>query len=102
VAILIYVYDHATRELPKRLAKAFQEHHDLAVATIRISLDHESCMEVSVLKGRTAEVERFAGHVVAERGVRHGRVVIVPADIESERHAHGAGRSHAHQHVRVR
>src|SRR5262245_27999583 len=79
VASLVYVYNHGTRELAKRLAKAFQQQHDLSVATLRVALDHDSCMEVSVLKGRTVDVERFAERVVAERGVRHGRVVIVPA-----------------------
>ena len=102
VAGLIYVYEQGRRELPKRLVNAFQEHHDLAVATMRVALDHETCMEVAVLKGRTAEVEHFADHVIAERGVRHGQVFVVPAEIETERHAHGDGRAHAHQHIRVR
>ena len=77
-------------------------HHDLSVATMRVALDHETCMEVAVLKGRTAEVEHFAEHVIAERGVRHGQLFVVPAEIETERHAHGDGRVHAHQHIRVR
>jgi CopG family transcriptional regulator, nickel-responsive regulator len=102
VASLVYVYSQGTRELAKRLARRFHAQHDLSVATMRVALDHESCMEVSVLKGRTADVERFAEHVVAERGVRHGRVFIVPADFESQRHAHSDGRAHAHQHIHVR
>ena len=69
---------------------------------MRIALDHDSCMEVAVLRGKTAEVERFAEHIIAERGVRHGRVVIIPAEIESERHTHGERRPQPHQHTRVR
>jgi CopG family transcriptional regulator, nickel-responsive regulator len=102
VAGLVYVYEQGRRELPKRLVSAFQEHHDLTVATMRMALDHETCMEVAVLKGRTPEVEHFAQHVIAERGVRHGQLFVVPAEIETERHAHGDGRAHAHQHIRVR
>lgn len=102
VASVIYVYDQGTRELPKRLANAYQHQHDLSVATMRVALDHDSCMEVAVLKGKTAEVERFAGEIVAERGVRHGRVVLIPAEIESERHAHGERRPHIHQHIKIR
>jgi CopG family nickel-responsive transcriptional regulator len=102
VASLVYVYEQRRRELPKRLVSAFQQHHDLSVATMRVALDHESCMEVAVLKGRTDEVEHFAEHVIAERGVRHGQVFVVPAEIETERHAHGEGPARAHQHVRVR
>lgn len=102
VAGVIYVYDQGTRDLPKRLAHAYQDQHDLSVATMRVALDHESCMEVAVLKGRTVEVQTLAERIVAERGVRHGRVVIIPAEIEHERHAHGTRRPHVHQHIKVR
>ena len=43
-------------------------------------LDHDSCMEVTVLKGRGSDVQEFADHIIAERGVRHGHVVFLPAD----------------------
>ena len=102
VAGVLYVYDQTTRELPKRLAHAYQDQHDLSVATMRISLDHDSCMEVAVLKGSTAEVERLAENIIAERGVRHGRIMVIPAEIEHERHAHGERRAHVHQHIKVR
>jgi CopG family transcriptional regulator, nickel-responsive regulator len=101
VASLAYVYDRHTRELPKRLAHAFQDHHDLCVATMRVTLDHDSCMEVSALRGPTGGVEDFAERVMAERGVRHGRLTVIPAEITSGRHAHGAGHAHPHEHIRV-
>lgn len=78
VAALVYVYDHATRELAKRLADTFHHRHDLPVSTLHIHLDHETCMEVTVPKGQSAEVRHFAEHVIAERGVRHGQLVMVP------------------------
>jgi CopG family nickel-responsive transcriptional regulator len=102
VASLTYVYDRKTRELPKRLANAFQDHHDLCVATMRVTLDHETSMEVSVLKGPTRHVEQFAESIIVERGVRYGKLTVIPAEIETDRHAHGHGRAHAHQHIRVR
>jgi CopG family nickel-responsive transcriptional regulator len=101
VATLTYVYDQGTRDLPKRLSEAFRNHHDLPIATLRVALDHDSCMEVSVLRGKTARVERFAQQVIAERGVRHGRVVMVPAEIDQERHTHGDKHAHVHSHIHV-
>jgi CopG family transcriptional regulator, nickel-responsive regulator len=83
VATLSYVYDHADRELPKRLTKEFHDHHNLAQATLHVHIDHDSCLEVTVLKGRGSEVKRFAEHVIAERGVRHGHVVVLPIDAQS-------------------
>ena len=86
IATLSYVYDHAARQLPKRLTKDFHDHHDLAQATLHVHIDHDSCLEVTVLKGRGSEVKAFADHVIAERGVRHGHVVMMPIEAD---HAHG-------------
>jgi CopG family nickel-responsive transcriptional regulator len=38
---------------------------------------------------------------MAERGVRHGRLAVVPVEIARDAHAHGAG-AHPHDHYRVR
>jgi CopG family nickel-responsive transcriptional regulator len=95
VAALVYVYDHEARELPKRLARDFHDRHDLAQATLHVHLDHESCLEVTVLKGRGSDVQEFADHIIAERGVRHGRVVYMPAE---GMHSHGRGETHSHSH----
>ena len=102
VAALVYVYDHQERALAKRLTGSFHEHLDLSVATMHVHLDHDSCMEIAVLRGAMRDVRQFARHVVSERGVRHGRLVTVPVEFENQMHAHGAepGRRHLHVHVR--
>jgi CopG family transcriptional regulator, nickel-responsive regulator len=88
VAALIYVYDHHQRELPKRLTRNFHDHHDLTQATLHVHLDHERCMEVTVLKGRGDVVKELADHVIAERGVNHGQVVYLPAGADAHASAH--------------
>ena len=53
-------------------------------------------MEVTVLKGRGADVQQFADRIIAERGIRHGHVVYLPAD---GAHSHDSGaKSHSHSH----
>jgi CopG family transcriptional regulator, nickel-responsive regulator len=100
VAALVYVYDHHARDLPKRLTQGFHDHHDLSQATLHVHLDHESCLEVTVLKGRGSEVQSFANHVIAERGVRHGHVVYMPApDGAAHRHAHDHDHGKEHSHA---
>ena len=73
MAALTYVYDQGTRDL-HRGGNAFRDHHDLSIATTRVALDHDSCLEVALLRGSIAQVEGFAQRIIAERGVRHGRV----------------------------
>ncbi len=67
VAALVYVYDHAARDLSKRLV-----------------LDDDSCMEVTALKGQSGDVKHFADHIIAERGVRYGRVVMIPTSADKK------------------
>ena len=102
VAALVYVYDHDARQLSKRLTRSFHDHHSLTLATMHVHLDHDSCMEVTVLRGPTAEVRHIADHVIAERGVRHGRLVLMPVAVEALDHSHGASGSRRHDHVHVR
>jgi CopG family nickel-responsive transcriptional regulator len=102
VAALTYVYDHGMRELTKRLCNAGHDHHDLVVTTTHIHLNHESCMEVAILRGSAADVQHFAQHIVAERGVRHGRLVMVPVEMAREDHAHREHDAETHRHIRVR
>jgi CopG family nickel-responsive transcriptional regulator len=85
VAALVYVYDHAARDLSSRLVKNFHGHHGMSLATLHIHLDNDTCMEITALRGNGREVQHFADHIIAERGVRHGRLVMVPAEKASKR-----------------
>lgn len=96
VAALVYVYDHAARQLPKRLTDAFHDHHELSLASMHAHLDHETCMEVTILRGEAGKVQHFAEHVIAERGVRHGRLVLVPSAAAALPRGEAAGHSHKH------
>ncbi len=94
VAALVYVYDHAARDLSKRLVQNFHGHHDLSLATLHVHLDDDSCMEVTALKGPSGEVRHLADHVIAERGVRYGRVVMIPTAADKKPRKRG----HKHTH----
>ncbi|MDT8437420.1 MAG: nickel-responsive transcriptional regulator NikR [Wenzhouxiangellaceae bacterium] len=102
VGILTYIYDHHQRDLAGQLTEAQHEHHDLAVATLHVHLDHDHCLEASVLRGPLGRVRRFADHFVARRGVRHGDLHLVPVEHAAGGHHHGpeadtaAGDSHDH------
>lgn len=98
IAALVYVYDHHTRDLAKRLTDNFHHHHDISLATLHVHLDEETCMEVTALKGATGEVQHFADHIIAERGVRYGRVVVIPTEPGETTPKH----THEHAHKKTR
>jgi CopG family transcriptional regulator, nickel-responsive regulator len=97
VAALVYVYDHETRQLSKKLVHDHHSHADMSIATLHVHLDEASCLEVSLLKGQKAEVEHFASHLIGERGVRYGQLVVVPADSEEAAKTRAPG-AHGHAH----
>lgn len=96
VAALSYVFNHHERELAERLTGMQHDHHDLTVAAMHSHLDHENCLETVILKGPTTLVRRFAGTLMAERGVRHGQLNLIALEAEHH-HAHDdQGEEHVH------
>ena len=95
------VYDHHQREVVNKLLDIQHDHGGIIISTQHVHLDHDSCLEVAVLRGQVAAVREFGARVIAERGVIHGRLVEVPAQLSSEKHTHGGTASHRHVHTRV-
>ncbi len=104
VASLSYVYNHHERDLAERLTALQHGQHDLTVASLHAHLDHENCLECVILRGPTAAVRSFSDALIAERGVRHGRLNLIDVELDSGRehqHAyHPVGRSHGHVHLK--
>jgi CopG family nickel-responsive transcriptional regulator len=100
IGALTFVYDHETRDLASRLTSAHHDRHDLSVASMHVHLNHESCLEVSVLRGSLSDVRAFANALASQRGVRSAKLHVIPARIATESHAHGGG-PRAHEHVEL-
>ena len=96
VAALVYVYDHAARDLSRRLVENYHGHHELSLATLHVHLDDDHCMEVTALRGSGAELQHFADHIIAERGVKYGRVVMIPTETGKKKEASTKRAGHRH------
>jgi CopG family transcriptional regulator, nickel-responsive regulator len=94
-AALTLVYDHHVRDLTEKLTEVQHELGDRVRSTLHVHLDHDRCLEVIVLRGRSDELQRIAERLLATRGVKHGGIEIVTnvAEGEAER-----APSHAHAH----
>lgn len=78
VAVLSYVFDHHERLLSSRLTSMQHAHNDLAVATMHAHISHEDCIETVILRGATVQVQAFGQAVIAQTGVRHGNLQLMP------------------------
>ena len=79
-AVLSYVYEHNTRELASRLVTTQHAHHNLNVSTLHVHINHDDCLEVSVLKGNLQEIQHYSDEMIAQRGVHHGHLQCIPDD----------------------
>jgi CopG family transcriptional regulator, nickel-responsive regulator len=98
VGAVVYVYDHETRELAKRILHDHHGHSNLSIASMHVHMDEHSCLEVSLLKGPRGEVEHFGRHVIAEKGVRYGELVVVPSTLVKSGSEKIKGHVHSRPH----
>ncbi len=103
IGTLTYVFNHHERELARRLTNTQHHHHDVAVSTLHVHLDHDNCMETVVVNGSTRQVKAFANSIISQPGVRHGKLNVIPAEVEQDSHHHGSANensSHQHSHTK--
>lgn len=87
VATLSYIYNHHESELASRITSVQHDHHDLTLSSMHVHMDHDNCLEVVILRGSIQSVRTFANLVMAARGVRHGKLHMVPVEITQQQHA---------------
>lgn len=90
VATLSYIYNHHESDLASRVTSVQHDHHDLTLSSMHVHMDHDNCLEVVILRGATRSVKNFANLVMATRGVRHGKLHMVPVEIKQEQHSHAS------------
>ncbi|WP_443744364.1 nickel-responsive transcriptional regulator NikR [Sutterella sp.] len=107
VASASYVYDHHERQLALRLTELQHAHGDLVISLMHAHVSGDDCLETVFLRGAIEAVRAFADALVAEPGVRHGSISIIPLDEctgghvhgHDHPHDHGSGHSHPHDHA---
>jgi CopG family transcriptional regulator, nickel-responsive regulator len=76
VATLSMVYDHHSPNLSDKLNEIQHHSHENILAATHVHLDADNCLEVVIMKGRSGEVQHLADHMLAMRGVKHGKLVV--------------------------
>jgi len=70
------IYDHHRPNLSNKLTEIQHHSHGNVLAATHVHLDADNCLEVVIMKGRSGEVKHLADHMLAMRGVKHGKLVL--------------------------
>jgi CopG family nickel-responsive transcriptional regulator len=89
VGTITLIYDHHSRLLPERLTDIQHEHHASIISTVHAHLDHDTCLEVIVVKGKSKLIQQLADLLISTRGVQHGRLVMSSPGISHSSAKHG-------------
>jgi CopG family nickel-responsive transcriptional regulator len=82
VGTVTLVYDHHVRLLNEKLTAIQHDFHHAILSTLHVHLDHDNCLEVLVVRGRSAEVRNVADVLISTKGVKHGRLTITTSGAE--------------------
>ncbi len=82
VGTVTLVYNHHVRQLADKLTDIQHDHHHHVLSTLHVHLDHDHCLEVLIVKGQAAVVQRLADTLISTKGVKHGRLTITAAGAE--------------------
>lgn len=65
------VYEHTKRELVKKLLSTQHKYHHNIISTQHIHLDHSNCLEVVVVKGNPANIEKLFLELKSTKHIKH-------------------------------
>src|SRR5215469_13964545 len=60
IGTVTLVYDHHVRLLTEKLTAIQHDNHRSILSTLHVHLDHDNCLEVLVVRGRSADVRKIA------------------------------------------
>jgi CopG family transcriptional regulator, nickel-responsive regulator len=70
------VYDHHARMLSAKLTDLQHQHFASIMSTLHVHLDHDNCLEVILVRGKSSLVQDLANALIATKGVKHGRFML--------------------------
>ncbi len=74
VGTVTLVYDHHVHLLNEKLTDLQHEHRKAILSTVHVHLDHDHCLEVLIVRGRAATVQKIADTLTSVKGVKYGRL----------------------------
>jgi len=80
VAAVCLVYNHHASNLMKKLTALQHSHLLQVISSLHIHLGEHDCMEIVVLKGRIGQIKKVADSIICQKGVKLGKINLVPAD----------------------
>lgn len=77
---IVLFYNHQQRNLLEELTKIQHDMHDNILATTHFHLDHSSCLELIIVKGKAKEIQLLSNKMTILKGVEYGKFTVAPVE----------------------
>lgn len=74
VGVLTISYDHHQKGLTEKIVEVQHVRYVNVLCTTHVHLDHDSCLEVIIIRGNPSQIERLAIEIGGLRGVRYAKL----------------------------
>lgn len=76
VGVVTLVYNHHQPQLQEKITELQHAFHHQITSTTHVHMDHDNCLEVTIVKGRASQVRELAEQLIALRGVKNGHLTM--------------------------
>jgi CopG family nickel-responsive transcriptional regulator len=74
IGTVTLVYDHHVKELSEELNSIQHDMGDAIISSLHVHLNHDMCLEVVVVRGKSTRIRRMADRLIGTKGVIHGKL----------------------------
>lgn len=76
IGVISLVYDHHQFQILERINEIQHDHHQMITSTTHVHMDHDNCLEILIVRGRSSAVRELSDRLVSLRGVKDGHLAM--------------------------
>jgi CopG family nickel-responsive transcriptional regulator len=76
VGTIKIIYDHRTGHYSKNVSNLQHDYHCQIVSSMHTYLDHHTCLELLVVKGRLDRIKKLLGKIKKTNGVKEAKLIL--------------------------
>jgi len=74
IGTVTLVFNHHVGDLSEEINSIQHEMVDAIVSSLHVHLNHDMCLEVIVVRGKSSRIRNLADRLIGTRGVVHGKL----------------------------
>ncbi len=75
---ILLFYDHHSTNLVNEMMNIQHDYHEMVLTSTHIHVDHNNCLELIVVKGKSKLLKELSDKLIPLKGVFYGKLTVAP------------------------